>query len=253
MPRRNEGVKKSLLEAIQKLDENPNLVAMAEHFSESIFDQNQFNNLEQVRKWLEDRAKECKMRVEKINLKDAKGWSFDEKTGNLVHESGGFFSVIGVRISNSEFREAGQGWDQPMIDQGNESGIAGILMKRFNGIPHYLLEAKAEPGNYGKVQLSATLQVTFSNLKQLHKGRKPLFSEFFENPDKHKVLYAQWLPEDGGRFYMKRTYNMLVEADEDKEIEVPNGFIWVTLYQIKELLKQDNLVNPHVRSVIAHL
>ena len=138
-----------------------------------------------------------------------------------------------------------------MVDQGTESSIAGIVRKQFNGIPHYLLEAKFEPGNYGKVQFSPTLQVTFSNLYKAHKGRKPRYSEYFEYPEKYNILYEHWLPEDGGRFYLKRIKNMLVEVDDD--IELYEGFIWLTMYQIKQLLKFDNIVNPHVRSIISHL
>ena len=44
---------------------------------------------------------------------------------------------------------------------------------------------------------------------------------------------------------------MLVETEKD--IEVSEGHIWLTMYQIKELLKRNNLVNPHLRSIIAYL
>jgi hypothetical protein len=44
---------------------------------------------------------------------------------------------------------------------------------------------------------------------------------------------------------------MLVEIDD--EIEVPDGFQWMTMYQIKMLLKEDNLINQHLRSIISYL
>ncbi len=250
----NEELKKEILDVIgkhQPIDEA--VIAHVEHMIESVSDKNQFNSLDEVRAWFQKRVDECPMNVEQIPLNDVKGgWHFNEK-GDLVHESGGFFSVIGVRVSNTQFRESGKGWEQPMIDQGTKSSINATLRKKFNGVYHYLIQAKAEPGNYGKVQLSPTLQVTFSNFNRMHKGAKPLFSELYDNPEKYKVVYAHWLPEDGGRFYLKRIYSMLVEADENTEIEMPDGFIWLTMYQIKELLKQDNIVNPHIRSIIAHL
>ena len=157
-----------------------------------------------------------------------------------------------------------------MVDQGTKSSLVGIIKKKFNGIPHYLLEVKAEPGNYGKLQFSPTLQVTFSNLLKAHGGRKPNYAEYFEEEPgedgqytdnlneggqgKNRFLYRQWLPEDGGRFFRKRILFKMVELTEDKPIEMRNeNFVWLTLYQIKELLKQHNLINPHVRSIIAHL
>ena len=44
---------------------------------------------------------------------------------------------------------------------------------------------------------------------------------------------------------------MIVEVDE--EVDVPDYFIWVTLFQIKQLLKIENFVSPHVRGIISYL
>jgi dTDP-4-dehydro-6-deoxy-alpha-D-glucopyranose 2,3-dehydratase len=223
-------------------------------FLESIPQNNELHTLKEVEAWFKSKVKECKFSVREIGLKEVKNWHADQKTGDITHESGGFFTIMGVRVSNASFRELkNDGWDQPMVDQGTESSIVGLIKKDIKGTPHYLLQAKAEPGNYGTLQFSPTLQVTFSNLQKAHKGRKPDFAEYFEDKTKHKVLYKHWLPEDGGRFYKKRVLNMLVEVEDNEKIELKHDFIWLTLYQIKELLKQDNIVNPHVRSIIAHL
>jgi oxidase EvaA len=70
---------------------------------------------------------------------------------------------------------------------------------------HCLVEAKFEPGNYAKVLISPSLQVTYSNFFQAHGGRKPKYSEFFDGSRQDvTVLYSHWMPEDGGRFYLKR-------------------------------------------------
>lgn len=255
LAKENEVLKEEILKVISKRYQiDDEVVARVNHMIECLSDQSQFKNLSEIKVWFGKKLEQCQMDVKVIGLKDVKGgWRFSEETGNLVHESGGFFSVIGVKVSNSSFRESEKEWDQPMVDQGTESSVNAILRKKFNGIYHYLIQAKAEPGNYGKIQFSPTLQVTFSNLRQMHKGRKPLFAELYENPQKYKVIYAKWLPEDGGRFYLKRIYSMLVEADEKTEIEALDDFIWLTMYQIKQLLKMDNVVNPHVRSIVAHL
>ena len=82
------------------------------------------------------------------------------------HNSKEFFIVEGLRIKETRSREVNY-WDQPILTQvGYKGGILGIIRKRFNGIPHYLIEAKLEPGNYKYVQLSPTLQATFSNLRR---------------------------------------------------------------------------------------
>ena len=222
-----------------------------EQLLECLSDDNQFNKLDDVMKWFEDKKKESSIDVDKIDLKNVdRGWYFDEDTGNLKHKSGGFFEVVGVN-TNTNIRESGRGWSQPMVDQGTEASIIGLIKKRFNGTPHYLIDAKFEPGNYGKVQFSPTLQCTYDNLNKLHKGRKPLYWEYFDNDRKGNVIFEHWYPEDGGRFYLKRVKNMIVEIDT--EIEVSKSHIWMTMYQIKQLLKRDNLINAHLRSVVSYL
>ena len=43
------------------------------------------------------------------------------------------------------------------------------------------------------------------------------------------------------------------EVKEDENLEIPDSFIWVTLYQIKQLMKIENFVGPHVRGIISYL
>ena len=220
---------------------------------ESIQDDNQINKLDYIIEWFNKKREESDMVVEEIGVKDLQKWNIQEETGNLFHDSKGFFEIIGVKVSNTFDREVGkEGWTQPMIAK-NPGGILGILMKKINGIPHYLLQAKAEPGNIGKLQLSPTLQATTSNLLKAHGGKRPLFAEHFNESNNLKIIYAKWQSEDGGRFHLKSNYNMIVEIKEDEKLDIPDYFIWITLYQIKQLLKIENFVGPHVRGIISYL
>ena len=224
-----------------------------ETMMQSIRDDNQINKLDYIIEWFNKKREKSDMTVEEIGLNDLDKWSIDSNSGNVKHESGGFFEVIGVKVSNTFDREVGKkGWTQPIIAK-NPGGILGIIMKRINGIPHYLLQAKAEPGNIEKLQLSPTLQATKSNLLKAHGGVKPLFAEYFDEENNPDIIYAKWQSEDGGRFHLKSNYNMIVEIKEDEHFEIPNSFIWVTLYQIKQLMKIENFVGPHVRGIISYL
>ena len=229
----------------------PDLILRLQTMVESIRDDNQINKLDYVIDWFNKKREESDMIVEEVGINDLDKWNIDKNSGNITHDSGGFFEVIGVKVSNTFDREVGKkGWTQPMIGK-NPGGILGILMKRINGIPHYLLQAKAEPGNIDKLQLSPTLQATTSNLLKAHGGIRPKFSEYFDEPKNVKIIYAKWQSEDGGRFHLKSNYNMIVEVDED--LNIPDSFIWVTLYQIKQLLKIENFVGPHIRGIISYL
>ena len=229
------------------------IISRIETMLESIRDDNEINKLDYIIEWFNKKREESDMIVEEIGINDLDKWNIDPNTGNVKHESGGFFEVIGIKASNTFDREVGKkGWTQPMIAK-NPGGILGIIMKRINGIPHYLLQAKAEPGNIGKLQLSPTLQATTSNLLKAHGGAKPLFAEYFDDENNPKIIYAKWQSEDGGRFHLKSNYNMIVEINEDEELKIPDSFIWVTLYQIKQLMKIENFVGPHVRGIISYL
>jgi len=196
---------------------DPDVTGRIETMVESIRDDNQLYKLDQIIKWFNEKRKNSDMEVKEIGINELEKWNVNEKTGNISHETGGFFEVIGVKVSNTFDREVGKkGWSQPIIAK-NPGGILGILIKKINGIPHFLLQAKAEPGNIGKLQLSPTLQATTSNLLKAHGGIRPLFSEYFDETKNEKIIYAKWQSEDGGRFHLKSNYNMIVEVDENEE------------------------------------
>lgn len=57
--------------------------------------------------------------------------------------------------------------------------------------------------------------------------------------------------EQGARCYRKRNRNVFVEIVENEPIEIRDNFIWVSLGQIKKLLRYPNLVNMISRFVIS--
>ena len=90
------------------------------------------------------------MEVEEIPLNECKNWIFGEN--KIYHESGEFFTIKGLRVKTN-IREAEKGWDQPIVEQtGFDGGILGLIRSEINGLPHYLVEAKFEPGNYELIQ-----------------------------------------------------------------------------------------------------
>ena len=220
----------------------------------SIRDDNQLYKLDYIIEWFNKKRAESDMVVEEIDINDLDQWNVDKTSGNISHNSKGFFEVIGIKVSNTFDREVGKkGWTQPIIAKKSGWYFRHINEKKLMVFPHYLVQAKAEPGNIGKLQLSPTLQATTSNLLKAHGGIRPLFSEYFDEPKNAKIIYAKWQSEDGGRFHLKSNYNMIVEVDENEELDIPDSFIWVTLFQIKQLLKIENFVGPHIRGIISYL
>lgn len=213
-------------------------------------DQNCFYSSEELYRWIDDIRAKSTVEVKRKDLNKLRDWSADPITGEISHSSGEFFRIVGVEITNAS-REV-SGWDQPFVYQ-REMGVLGILRTRFDSTYHYLLHAKAEPGNTLLYQISPTLQATYSNLKTAHGGTVPRFSEFFLDAPADTVVYRQWLAEDGGRFFLKSNLNMLVEVPAAALPVIPPDYRWFTLSQVKEFLLHDNYINPHVRSILCHL
>lgn len=228
----------------------------AELMFESLADESCLGDIKAVRAWFAAQRAACTMTVSDIPLTKCRQWSLCPNTGAMVHASGEFFRVEGLRVGNSTDREVVGGWDQPILTQvGYDGGILGLVRKRFGGVPHYLVEAKAEPGNYGLVQLTTTIQATFSNLKRAHKGKGTPYAELFTDPDGEgvTVLFDVWMSEDGGRLHRKRNRTMLVEWPEDRDLPlVAERYRWVSWHQIKTLLtEEDAIVAPHIRGVLS--
>ena len=81
---------------------NCDLEEKVTNFIESLEDNNCINDYQSIREWFKEQQENCAAKVNLIDLNEVKnGWSFEESTGNLVHESGGFFSVIGVEIKTN--------------------------------------------------------------------------------------------------------------------------------------------------------
>jgi len=216
-----------------------------------LLDAGKETDISKVIEWLEEKRKNHHKVVEEIGIKNLDKWKTDPETGNIVHESGKFFQIVGIKVENAKDREV-LSWTQPIMKQ-HECGILGILRKKINGVMHYLIWAKFEPGSIVNPQLSPTLQATFSNLSRAHGGKKPRFSEYFENGGKGKVVVNVEHVEDPSRFYLKTNRCMIVEIPEDEEIDVPEDFIWLTLPQLKKLLKVDNAVNALARAIMGSI
>jgi len=219
-----------------------------EFFRSALCKESCFNSLSDFHLWFKKQREKTHVKIEMIPFSELKNWEFDKKTSNLKHSSGQFFSVEGIRIKTN--RGVKSTWEQPIIKQ-PEIGYLGIISKKLNGVLHFLMQAKIEPGNLNYVQLSPTLQATKSNYTQVHKGKIPLYLEYFNGKSNAeiKILSDQLQSEQGARFLKKRNRNIIIEIKDD--VPVYDNFFWLTLGQIKDLLKHDNLVNMDTRTVIS--
>lgn len=198
-----------------------------------------------LRSWLESQRASGSMRVELVPFSELGEWQFTPD-GRFAHRSGRFFSIDGIEVS-TDWGPV-RNWDQPIINQ-PEIGFLGILAREFGGVLHFLMQAKMEPGNIDAVQISPTLQATKSNYTRVHGGASPPYLDYFLNAKDEQVLVDQLQSEQGARFLAKRNRNIIIEVSD--EVTLQEGFCWMTLGQIKVLLREPNVINMDTRTVIS--
>ncbi|MCZ0978220.1 NDP-hexose 2,3-dehydratase family protein [Streptomyces diastatochromogenes] len=170
--------------------------------------------------------------------------------GDRLHRADGrFFTVEGLSV-RTDFGPVPH-WSQPIIVQ-PEIGILGILVKRIDGVLHFLMQAKMEPGNTTFVQYAATVQATPSNYQRVHGGRAtPYLDYFLDGKQGRRILFDQLLSEHGFWYLYKRNRNMIVEVPEHEDVPVHSDFTWLTLGQLRQQLTQGNGVNMNARTVLS--
>ncbi len=199
---------------------------------------------EELLTWVEERNINSQVTIKKIPLSQCSPWFYDQIEGVIRNENRSFFQISGFHkpLPNGDI------CSQPMILQ-YEIGYLGILCKQFDGVMHFLMQAKIEPGNVNQIQISPTIQATKSNFTQKHGGKRPSYIEYFLNAKKHHIIADQLQSEQSSRFYGKRNRNILLYVEED--IPLLPSHRWMTLGQIKALMHYDNLVNMDTRTVLS--
>ena len=127
------------------------------------------HTLDELLAWIEERNQNLVVNIVSNRLSESDFWLYDEQTGCIRYQNHSFFEISGMKCGDVE---------QPIILQ-NEIGYLGILAKEINGVLHFLMQAKIEPGNINKIQISPTIQATKSNFTQKHVGNKPAYLYYF--------------------------------------------------------------------------
>lgn len=185
----------------------------------------------------------CQLETETIPLKEIKNWHIGSDC--IYHGHGKYFTIIGVRIQTDN-REISS-WDQPIIRQ-HDPGIVGMICREFDGLLHFLIQLKAEIGYVDIIEMSPTVQcITGSDKSQ----QKPPFLMEMLYPVNYEAVFDTMQSEGGGWFYKESNRNTLYYSEGDHPSQIPDNYLWITLNQMKQLLKFNNLINVEARSILA--
>ena len=198
--------------------------------------------------WVRERNEATEVSISRVGLDECAPWRLDAATGRIGNPAGSFFQVAGLEVAEGDRALA-----QPVLLQG-EIGYLGVVAKVVDGVAHLLMQAKIEPGNVNKVQVSPTIQATRSNFLQLHGGRRPAYLEYFLRNGSAEcrpvsTLVDQVQSEQSSRFLGKRNRNVVVLAEG--EVQALPTHRWMTVGQVKRLMRYPNLVNMDTRTVLS--
>lgn len=223
----------------------------AEKIVETLICTNTISTIEDVMKFYNNQRDRNSAVIKQKPISELEQWNISDQT--ISHSSKNFFEVIGISTRESSSREVGKkGWDQPILREKNDvGGLLGLIRTYINDMPHYLVDAKFEPGNFHDIQFSPTLQATFSNIEMAHGGSSPNYIEFFKDyKNKENYIFNNWLSEDGGRLYKKRNLGLIKSIDFEQIGPLKSSFIYLSRHQILSLSKNETIINPHLMRLI---
>lgn len=198
----------------------------------------------EILSWITEMKTKYELSVTRIPLCNVVGWHFTDYS--VKHVSDNYFSVIAVKVQagNREVME----WTQPLIKE-TKLGLIGFLITKINGVLHFLVQAKVEPGCLDTIDLAPT--VSCSNyLEIMNTPARPPFIEFFENPRPESILFSTVQSEEGGRFFHFQNLNIIILVEEKIIDKTPDNYRWMTLLQLMKLM-QFGLLNIESRSLIS--
>lgn len=206
------------------------------------------HTIDDIISWITGLKTKYELNVEKIPLNLVRRWHKDEY--EIYHETKNYFSIIAilVEIGNREVKS----WTQPLVKAAQE-GIIAFIIKKINGIYHFLVQAKLEAGNFDIVEMAPTVQCITGNYRNAAPKDRPPFVDFVLNARSEQIKYSTYQSEEGGRFYREQNKNLIVEVDDSFPLDVPENYTWLTLNQLKQFIKYNNYLNIQARSMLASI
>ena len=210
-------------------------------------DEHSVHSFEEINRWLTHLKTTYDLDVNEIPLNKVKKWIKTDT--NIYHEENEYFEIIPVSVL-IEGREVNS-WTQPMI-RAKQEGICAFIIKRINGVVHFLMQGKVECGNFDIVEMAPTVQCVTGSYKKSGAGKLPFLDYILDVKD-DQIIYDVMQSEEGGRFYQEQNRNLIVMVDDSFPIDAPDNYIWMTLQQIQKFLCFNNFLNIQARSLISAL
>lgn len=171
------------------------------------------------------------------------------ESGDIRRPDGRHFSIIGVRVAESD-REVG-GWSQPMLKPSGQALIA-FLGRRIDGVFHVLVQARAEAGTFGGVQVGPTVSCIPADCENAG-APLPRYLDVVRRAPAASRLVDVIHSEEGGRFFHAESRYVVVDVGEGFGRAVPPDFCWMTIRQLTAFVRVGNQIDVGARCLLACL
>lgn len=197
----------------------------------------------EILSWFTSQKCKYELSVDQIPMRDVNDWIIEDSC--IRHKDNKFFKVIATEVSISN-REV-TSWCQPLV-QPVQQGLVAFIVKKINGIFHFLVQAKLECGNLDILEMAPTVQCITGSYSR--EESLPFLRDVM-NAKTDQIRVDTLQSEEGGRFYHEQNRNMIIEVGDDFPIEVPENYTWMTLNQLIMFLEFNNYLNIQARSLIS--
>lgn len=201
------------------------------------------HSFDEIIKWFTNLKCSYDLEVNSISIFETNNWCIGEN--EIYHKDNKFFKIIATKVDISNRENTS--WSQPLIEPLQE-GIIAFIYKIINGIPHFLVQAKLECGNFDILEMAPTVQCITGSYENT--SLVP-YLDFILNAESSMIKHDSIQSEEGGRFYREQNRNLILEAPSSFSEDIPDNYIWMTLRQLNFFLKFNNYLNIQARSLLS--
>lgn len=202
------------------------------------------NTITDILSWITSLKCQYELEVKSIPLKEVYDWYISDT--EICNIRGKYFKVIAteVSINNREVKT----WTQPLVKP-LQKGLTAFVIKKINGVYHFLVQAKVELGNFDIVEMAPTVQCITDSYEG---NNSQPFVDYVLSVPKENIIIDTYQSEEGGRFYHEQNRNMIILDNDNIDVNnIPHNYIWITYEQLLIFLHFNNYLNIQARSLIS--
>lgn len=211
-------------------------------------DEPALHSVEELLSWFTEAKSRYYLERSLVPMAEVEHW--ERAGGSLAHESGKFFSVMGVDVTASS-REV-RNWSQPMIEP-CARGVIAFVGRRINGVFHVLVQARTEAGTQDVVEMSPTVNCIPANYAGDPPHRRPRFLDVVLGAPVVDRVVDVVHSEEGGRFFHAENHYIVVDVGEDFDLHTREDYCWMTVRQLTRFVRYGSYVNVAARCLLTCL